>query len=482
MGRMISVMLGLGMFSDVHAGLWVGAAKVDITPPLPVALLGQMYERIATEVESPVTASVVVLERRGPGGDSLEHAVMVSCDLVAIPRNVQDAVRDRLMKLEIPGLDVSKVFLNATHTHSAPAMKGTFGGISIEGTEPEEYIGILAERIGRAIAEAWMHRQPGTVGWGMGHAVVAQNRRAVYLDGTAVMYGSVDRPEFRRIEAMEDHVVDTLFFWNQEGRPVAMAVNVACPAQEVEHRRAINADYWHEVRKSLGEKYGPDLVVLGWIGAAGDQSPHLMFRKAAEERMREARGLTRLEEIARRIVRAVDEAYEVASGDRRSDLPFIHQVRELRLPLRRVTEAEVEDAGKQIAKLREEAEATGKDRSIQISWYQNTVDRFEEQATPKAANVYSMELHAIRLGDIAIGTNPFELFTEFGIRMKARSKATQTFVIQLTGDFGSYLATEEAEAAGGYSAIIQSCRVGHRGGAQLVDETVNAINSFWAED
>ena len=46
----------------------------------------------------------------------------------------------------------------------------------------------------------------------------------------------------------------------------------------------------------------------------------------------------------------------------------------------------------------------------------------------------------IRLGDVAIATNVFELFTEFGIQIKARSRALQTFIIQLSGP-GSYVPT-----------------------------------------
>jgi len=44
-----------------------------------------------------------------------------------------------------------------------------------------------------------------------------------------------------------------------------------------------------------------------------------------------------------------------------------------------------------------------------------------------------VEIHAIRLGDMAIATNRFELYLDFGIRIKARSKAVQTFVVQLAG-------------------------------------------------
>ena len=42
-----------------------------------------------------------------------------------------------------------------------------------------------------------------------------------------------------------------------------MAVDVACPAQEVESRGAVNADFWHETRHLLRKRYGQQLDVLG---------------------------------------------------------------------------------------------------------------------------------------------------------------------------------------------------------------------------
>jgi hypothetical protein len=89
-----------------------------------------------------------------------------------------------------------------------------------------------------------------------------------------------------------------------------------------------------------------------------------------------------------------------------------------------------------------------------------------------------MELHAVRLGDVVIVTNDFELFTDYGIQIQARSQALQTFVIQLAGG-GSYLPTERAVHGGGYSAIAQSNRVGPEGGQVLVERTVELINSMW---
>ena len=85
------------------------------------------------------------------------------------------------------------------------------------------------------------------------------------------------------------------------------------------------------------------------------------------------------------------------------------------------------------------------------------------------------------LGDVAICTDQFELFTDYGIRIQARSNALQTFVVQLAAGAGSYLPTEKAVKGGGYSAVVQSCSVGPEGGQILVDRTVELINDMFAE-
>jgi hypothetical protein len=110
-------------------------------------------------------------------------------------------------------------------------------------------------------------------------------------------------------------------------------------------------------------------------------------------------------------------------------------------------------------------------------WNQSVVARHEAQAEAKAGS-YEMELHALRLGDVAIGSNEFELFTDYGVQMKARSPAVQTFIIQLAGP-GSYLPSKRAVLGGGYSAIIQSSQIGPDGGQVLVEETIAAWQRFW---
>ncbi len=77
------------------------------------------------------------------------------------------------------------------------------------------------------------------------------------------------------------------------------------------------------------------------------------------------------------------------------------------------------------------------------------------------------------LGDVAIATNPCELFVDYGVQIEARSKAEQTFLIQLaSGPWSGYLPTPRAVAGGSltaspfnnYSATVIGNIVGPEGG------------------
>jgi hypothetical protein len=184
--------------------------------------------------------------------------------------------------------------------------------------------------------------------------------------------------------------------------------------------------------------------------------------------------LTRLEELSRRIVAAWEEAYEGARREQHGDPPLVHKVATIELPARVVTEAEAAAARSKVETLSSDP----RNRRL-VGWHGNVVRRYERQQAGNA-EPYAMELHAIRLGDVAIVTNAFELFTEFGIQIKARSRALQTFVIQLAGP-GTYVPTGRAAQGGGYSAIAESNLVGPEGGQVLADRTVELVNALWPE-
>jgi len=463
----------LAASTSLHAAqLHIGAATTDITPDEPVALDGQRNVRISKKPVTHIFATALALESR-EGEQVLDQAILVSCDLVAIRQGILAKVREKLGN-RLPGFDLKKLLLNATHTHTAPVtVDGKYALPETGIMQPGVYADWMTTRIADGIVAAWEKRQPGKVAWGQSQAVIAQNRRPYYADGTAVMYGKTASPNFRGIEGYEDHNVEVLYFWDAADKLIATAVNVPCPSQEVGGTSAIHADFWDPVRSALREKHGKDLHILAWTGAGGDVTSRLAYGRDADERMRKLRGgISRLDEMARRIVIAWEEAFEGAKNDIRTDVPLQHQVKDIELPYRKVTILEKSAALTESAKYKDDPA-----QQWNYGWNQRVVDRYNEQQAGTQAP-YVMELHALRLGDIAIATNEFELYTDYGVQMKARSPAIQTFVIQLAGP-GTYLPSERAAKHGGYGAVIQSSQIGPDGGQALVERSVEALKTLW---
>ncbi|HIE26531.1 TPA: hypothetical protein EYP66_04525 [Candidatus Poribacteria bacterium] len=456
--------------------LLIGWASKDITPTNAVALAGQFHVRISKSVHDPITATALAIEARGENGE-LEQAIMVSCDLVAIREGVQDKLRE-MLKPKLPEFDIKKLFLNATHTHTAPEMlEGVYPPQDKEVVTPTEYTDFLLSRVSDAVTEAWDNRKPGGVSWALGHAVVGHNRRAVYSDGSAQMYGPTDREDFECIEGYEDHGIDMLFFWNDEQEPTGIVINLACPSQVTEGEYYISADFWHEVRTELSKRYSNNLFILPQCAAAGDQSPHFLLNGRAEENMRKRKGVSEREEISLKIANAVDYVFPLAKSAIRKDVPFKHIVRKIKLPVRKVTEKELEHAKSEYNRLTQKQPIDSQSRDFSIlKRNKSVIDRYELQ---EKHPFHQIEFHVIRLGDIAIATNPFELFLDFGLRIKARSCSLQTFIVQLACSCDGYLPTAKALAGGGYGAEVVSNKVGPKGGQELVNQTVKTIKCLF---
>jgi hypothetical protein len=422
-------------------GLYVGWATIDITPDKPVALIGQLHKRISQKVRDPLTATALALETRGANGQH-EQAILVSCDLLYIRKTVQDRLRE-MVRQRVPGFNVEKLFLNTTHTHTAPGFADEDFGTLYDVSQDEgvmkasEYADFFLERVAKVVVDAWQSRRPGGVSWALGHAVIGLNRRAHYFNGSTVMYGTTNQPDFANIEGYEDHGVEMLFFWDRGKALTGIVINIACTAQETEGLSEVSADFWHEVRVEARRKLAREVFILPQCAAAGDVSPHLLFRTRAEEVMRQRRGLSSRQEIARRIVDAVADVLPLAGQDIQTNPIFKHTVARANLPAQ------------------------------------------EPPASPfyTTDTIAPIEFHVLRLGDIAMATNPFELYLDYGIRIKARSPATLTLLVQLSCQHCGYLPTEKAVQGGGYSA--DKYVVGPEGGQALVDETVKCLRALW---
>ncbi len=477
--------------------LFVAMKQLEITPPAPVSLQGQFYTRISTHVESPLYASVFVAQTED------DTIIICSLDLASVALEYCNEVRE-LIRQECPDLPVEKIIFNTTHTHTGPtffqrpkalhvAAKHLPQDIEFRATQAEIPADVwladrtgpyIAERIKQAVCAAWQERQPGLVSPEFGRAVVGHCRRVVYDDASAKMYGSVETVNFQELEGGNDSGIELLYIFDDARQPLGVLANVACPSQVVEHEHYISSDYWGKVRDLVKAQQGDDFVILGLCGAAGDQSPRDLVRRSDKKQRRTDVSMHSLEgakELGKRVAAVILDRLPAAAAEPLAEAIIRHEVQMLDFPFRRVSITEAENARKAIdeyvAKTEKKVYDTTDMSALHI--HGGILERFNVQ---QYTQFYTTEIHVARLGDIAIATNPFELFLDYGNQIKALSDASQTFVIQLANDAAGYLPTEKAERGSHYSAYVSSGRTGHVGGELLVRKTVATIQQLWTEE
>ena len=479
----------------------LGWSSTDITPDQPVDLRGQFPARISEGVLDPVTATVLVIE-----SPSSESAVLISCDMVSVGKEMIEGVRNKL-EASLPELDTEKIIMNATHTHTAPLCgeeddtKSKYG-IALDVMAPSAYLEFMTEKMAVAVKDAWTGRQPGGISFGLGHAVVGHNRLQVDYAGKSVMYGNTNREEFSHIEGYEDHSVNLLYTWDINGNLTGTVINIACPSQATESMYKISADFWHDTRQELRKRLGNELFILPQASAAGDQSPHLMTCGAAEYRMQKLMGVDSLQigrgkmgrrqQIAVRIADAVTSVLPYMKDNIEWNPKISYQREIVELSRRLISMEDVNKAvneskqwEEKYNQLLKEIEENPEIKN-QPRWYSNITNTYRRLARGKSVKEryelekvqprMPVEINVLRIGDIVMATNPFELYLDYGMRMKARSPAIQTFLIQLSNGSYGYLPPYRSTVGGSYGAEPASTLIGPEGGRELVEKTLELIN------
>lgn len=490
----------------------IGWSEVSITPKKKVSLLGQFYERISEYVETEITVTAMAVEANG------EHMVLCSCDLEGIGCNLMDAVRDRLDGVE--GLEKDRVILHATHTHTSidygkksridlgssldllerlignPEKKEIVSeSADCDVMRGDEALDYLAENIALAVKSAWESRKPSLFANAFGRAAVGMNRRVCYSDGSAKMWGDTNTATFTELEGGNDSGMELLYVFDEAEALTGVVVNIACPSQVVEQRSFISSDYWGKVKILLREKFGQELYVLGLCAPAGDQCPRDMIRwvdpetpiddpnvvrahtvlRKADPSMYDIKGTWK---IGKRIAREIIDVYdEIEKKDFQSEALFSYKRIMLDVPVRRVTPEQYEQAKAKIMDFANQKSEISFADNAAMHVYAGTVARYEAQ---EKYDLYPVEMHIARLGNVAFATNCFELFLNYGNQIRARSLAQQTFLVQMACGSEGYVPTEKAERGGHYSAYVSSGVTGHEGGDLLVRKTLEEINKMFS--
>ena len=491
--------------------LKIGWSEVSITPEKRVSLVGQFYERISEYVESDISVTAMAVES-GEG-----QMVICSCDLEGIGDNLVAAVRERLSDVE--GLDPDSVIIHATHSHTSidycskrvidlgtslsilaqflsdeSGKKNEAPARREDVMDDQEALVWLTDKISQAARQAWENRKPALYTNEFGRAAVGMNRRVCYSDGSAKMWGDTNTATFVELEGGNDSGMELIYTFDEDKKLTGIVVNIACPSQVVEQRSFISSDYWGKVKILLRERFGEDLFILGLCAPAGDQCPRDLIRwvdpetpikdpnvirenvilRKADPSMFDIKGTWR---IGKRISWEIIDVYDDIDKDAlQSDSLLCHKKMILDMPIRRVTPAEYEDAKRKIKEFAKEADKITFADNAAMHVYAGTIARYKAQ---ESYDIYPVEVHIARLGNIAFATSSFELFLNYGNQIRARSKAQQTFLIQLACGANGYLPTERAERGGHYSAYISSGVTGHEGGDILVRKTVEEINKMF---
>ena len=488
----------------------IGWSEVDITPKEKISLAGQFFERISDEVESELKAIAWAVESDG------EAMIICEADLVSIGDNLHGEVK-RIVS-EKTGIPESKIITGAIHSHTSYTYErwmvaggSDFGKKYLDERLPEDMkyeplvsgeecmspkaaLDFLIEKLSEACISAWNNRAPGYYKNAFGRVAVGMCRRVSYDDGSTKMWGDTNHPNFTELEGGNDSGMELIFTYDENKNLSGIVANIACPAQVVEHRSFISSDYWGKVRENIKKKYG-DVKVLGLCSAAGDQCPRDMIRwvnpespiddpnikregyieRRADPSMFDVSGLKL---VGKRISNEIISVFEELDGELESEAILVHETINLTMPLRKVTIAEYNNAIEKIDDFiaKNRGKHTSFEDAAALHVYSGTLSRY---ALQKIMSTYEDEIHIIRFGDVAIATNPYELFLDYGNRIRARSLAKQTFLIQLSCGSRAYLPTEKAEKGSHYSAYVSSGMTGHEGGDILVAATLDHLNKMF---
>jgi hypothetical protein len=220
-----------------------GFAKIPITPLLGVELAGYgvYLERRATEVHDDLFARALSLE-----DDTGERVLLLSLDLVGLNWELSAIIPAQVAAAA--SLEVERVLVSSTHTHSGPATLPLAGW----GQMQPSYVDRIPALCSAVAADAAAALHPVRIG-------TAQSSLRALSFNRVRAAGSIDRSlQVVRIDSMT-------------GTPEVILFSHGCHPVSIDRRTdagtAISADWPGQVARRLREEgYGEAIFRLGFCG------------------------------------------------------------------------------------------------------------------------------------------------------------------------------------------------------------------------
>ncbi len=426
-----------------------GAATSNITPPLGMEIVGNFAPRpIAAHVHDELHARCLVLD------DGETKLAFVVADTISLGRDVWDEAKEKIEAAT--GIPRSNMMFSGTHTHSSvSALTNKDSSL--------DYRRLIISRVVDGVRRAVNNLEPAKIAWGAGK--VPQhvfNRRWKLKEGMTNPnpFGGLDRAVMNpggtvRLKLAgpagpTNPEVFCLSVQAADGRQIALMANYWLHYVGGVPREHLSADYFGEFCRIIEMKLAsgpehPPVVGLLANGPCGDVNNNdysgktPAVKREPYEKIKIVAG-----DLAAEVLR-VRETLQHADW-----VPLKAAVADLELAVRRPTPQMIAWAQGVLAKPKDAAEV----HRLEQPYAERTL-----AARDAKPDTVSCVMQAFRIGDLGIASIPFEVFTEIGLEIKAKSPFTDTFTIELANGSNGYLPTPPQHDLGGYETWLGTNRV-----------------------
>jgi neutral ceramidase len=419
-----------------------GVSRVKITPPLPVWLAGYAARTHQAEsVSADLYAKALALDD-GKGG----RVVIVTTDLIGLPREVSDAAADRARKRF--GLKRSQLLFNSSHTHTGPVVWPNLKvmlDLTDEQQKPlRDYASRLTEQLVEVTGEAIRNLVPVQITYGQGEAGFAINRRAAKL--TELNPG-------KSIPAPVDHSVPVLRVQRKDGSLLAVLFGYACHNTTMTAEfNEVGADYAGFAQTAI-ERAHPGTTALFLMLCGADQNP--------DPRSSRELAIKYGNELAQSVERVLSGSMQSVTGPVKTaykniDLPLAPHTRE-----QFVAESKNSDVFRQ--------------RRARLM-----LDTYDKGAPTQSVRYPVQVVRFDKLVLVALGG---EVVVDFAIRLKREFPETPLIVAGYSNVVMSYIPSERVLKEGGYEGEDAMIYYGLPGkyAAGVEDRIVSAVHALAAQ-
>lgn len=439
-----------------------GAAAVKITPPKGAPLAGYYYHRAAEGVHDDLYAKALVLQQ------DTNKVAFVVCDLISLTRPIVEEAREIIS--ESSSVKGENVMLSATHTHTAPVLRGGSARNAAQGGEEDiaaRYTAGLPKLIAESVrlAEQKLTHASPFAAWGRAENL-SFNRRFFMRDGTVGWNPGKLNTNIIRAAGPIDPDLGVFYVQTPDAKkPLATYVNFAMHPDTVGGLQ-ISADYPYTLGKLLGEYKGTNMVSVFANGACGNINHVDVNWRDPQKGHAEAARIGTI--LAAEVLQRYKKLRPIAPGPLRARSEIV------KLPLPLVKQEEIQEA-RRIAQIPAVA-GTNQPKFLDRVKAYKVLD-----VAAREGNPHEVEVQVIALGnDAAWVSLPGEIFVEIGLAIKKASPFYYTFIAELANGSIGYIPNREAYAQGNYEVVSARCAEGS--GELLLQSAIHSLRELHAQN